>query len=114
MSTLVYVGAGDHELPRILWTGFEDGLAYGRSHPAVPSLDLDQVTLATDSACERKLRTIQPLDRAAFHLAYTHGWMVGYLAAHHDLGSIVEGATLIDPASVGGPVQRPDAGIITH
>lgn len=97
----VYVGAGNQELLRILLTGFQDGLAYGRSHPAmVPYLEADQVVEAATIACERKLQMVEPLDRAAFHPAYTHGWIVGYLAAHHDLDDGADGVALLDPASL--------------
>ena len=111
----VYVGAGNHELLRILWTGFQDGLAYCRSHPArAPYLEPDQVVDAAMIACERKLQMVEPLDRAAFHPAYTYGWMTGYLAAHHDLDDAVEGLALLDPASLMEYAHQTDTRPITH
>ncbi len=99
-ETRAYVGAGNHELLRTLWTGFQDGLAYGRSHlTAAPHLEPDQVVDAAKIACERKLQMVEPLDRAAFHPAYTYGWMAGYLASHHGLDDAVDGLLLLDPAS---------------
>lgn len=101
VDTKVYVGAGSHELLRILWTGFQDGLAYGRSHPmAAPYLERDHVVETAKIACERKLQMVEPLDRAAFHPAYTYGWMTGYLAAYHDLDDAVDGLSLLDPATL--------------
>lgn len=99
VDTKIYVGAGNHELLRILWTGFQDGLAYGRSHPTgAARMEPDQVVGAAKIACERKLQMVEPLDRAAFHPAYTYGWMTGYLAAHHDLDDALDGLSLLDPA----------------
>lgn len=95
----VYVGAGNQELLRILWMGFQDGLTYGRIHPlADPALDAGRVVDAATIACERKLQTVEPLDRAVFHPAYTYGWMAGYLATHHDLGGAISGLSLMDSA----------------
>ena len=118
-DTKIYVGAGNHELLRILWTGFQDGLAYGRSHLTVTAyLEADHVVDTAKLACERKLQTVEPLDRALFHPAYTHGWMAGYLAAHRDLNlnldNAVDGLSLVDPASLVEHARRVDTGHITY
>ena len=98
-DTEVYVGAGNHELLRILWTGFQDGLAYCRSQPAgAARVEPDQVVAAAKIACECKLQLVEPLDRAAFHPAYTYGWMTGYLAAHLGRDDAVDGLSPLDPA----------------
>ena len=119
-DTKVYVGAGNHELLRVLWTGFQDGLAYGRSHLTVTAyLEADHIVDTAKIACERKLQTVVPLDRALFHPAYTHGWMAGYLAAHHDLDDAVDGLSLLDlarldPTSLAEHAYETDTGHITH
>jgi hypothetical protein len=115
VDTKVYVGAGNHDLLWILWTGFQDGLAYGRSHPArAPYLEPDDVVGAAKIAYERKLQVVEPLDRAAFHPAYTYGWMTGYLAAHYDLDDAVDGLALLDPPSLIEYAHQTDTRPITH
>ncbi len=114
-DTKVYVGAGNHELLRILWTGFQDGLAYGHSRPtAAPYLEPDRVVAAAKIACEHKLQLVEPLDRTAFHPAYTYGWMAGYLAAHHDLDDSFDSLAVLDPTSLVGYALRTDASLVTH
>lgn len=112
--TKVYVGAGNHELLRILWTGFQDGLAYGRTHADTASnQEADYVVDSAKVACERKLQTVEPLDRATFHPAYTYGWMAGYLAAYHDLDD-GDGLLLSDPATHVEHARRVDTGPVTQ
>lgn len=114
-DTKVYFGAGSYELLRILWTGFQDGLAYGRSHPIEsPYLEPDDVVAAAKTACERKLQMVEPLDQAVFHPAYTYGWMTGYLVAHHDLDDAIDGLSLLDPASLLEYAYQADTNPITQ
>ncbi len=101
MATKVYVGAGNREVLRILWTGFQDGFADGQSHLAAAIRhEAEHVVEAAKVACERKLQSVEPLDRAAFHPAYTYGWMTGYLAAHHGVDDAVDALALLDPANL--------------
>jgi hypothetical protein len=114
-DTRVYVGAGDHELLRILWTGFQDGLTYGRSRPmTAPYLEPDQVVAAANIACEHKLQLVEPLDRTAFHPAYTYGWMAGYLAAHHDLDNSFDGLAVLDSTNLDDYAPRTDTSLVTR
>lgn len=101
MRKPIYVGTGNHETLRILWTGFQDGMAYVRSHPRVmPYPDPDYIVDAAQRACERILESVEPLDKGVFHPVYTHGWMAGYVAAHHDREGTANGLSLFAPAAM--------------
>lgn len=114
-DTKVYVGATHLELLRVLWSGYQDGLAYGRAHPIMDHrLLADHVVESAQQACECKLQTEEPLDRTVFHPAYTHGWITGYLVATHALDDAVDGLPLLDPARLAEYARQAETRRIMH
>lgn len=103
MSRSSPVGVENQEMLWVLWTGFEDGLAYAERHPVtLPYLDVDRVVDTATVACEQGLEESEPIDWVVFRPAYTYGWMAGYLATQHSHTSRAVGAPTIHIMSAGG------------
>ncbi len=75
-----YIGDTDAELLAVEWDGFERGYADAADVGSAPET-ADQIVEAAGRACARTLAGYVFLNREAFHRAYTHGWIAGYLAA---------------------------------
>lgn len=88
-----YIGDTNAELLSLEWEGFERGYATASSAESAP-MTADQIVEAAASACTQTVLNYVFLNREAFHQAFTHGWIAGYLAAQHGWRQ---------PAKEGGP-----------
>lgn len=77
-----YIGDSNAELLALEWEGYESGYAAATSAGST-SASADQIVEASGNACAQTLTGYVFLNREAFHQAFTHGWIAGYLAAQH-------------------------------
>lgn len=82
MPHACYIGDTNAEMLVLEWDGFEQGYASAQAEGVAP-LTADQIGEAAAAACRDTLANYTLLNWDAFHDAYTHGWIAGYLAGQH-------------------------------